>query len=62
MTAPYGPQIKSRRRAWRVLPASTSPPNKRVEIGLTYIHGIGPAKAKEICGKLGIPPSAGSRT
>jgi len=26
-----------------------------VEIGLTYIHGIGPSKAKEICGKVSIP-------
>ncbi|MDH7640863.1 30S ribosomal protein S13 [Sphingomonas oryzagri] len=32
------------------------PTNKRVEIALTYIHGIGPAKAKEITGKLGIEP------
>ena len=32
------------------------PTNKRVEIALTYIHGIGPAKAKEITGKLGITP------
>jgi small subunit ribosomal protein S13 len=31
------------------------PTQKRVEIALTYIHGIGPFKAKEICGKLGIP-------
>ena len=31
------------------------PTNKRVEIALTYIHGIGPAKAKEITVKLGIP-------
>jgi small subunit ribosomal protein S13 len=31
------------------------PTNKRVEIGLRYIHGIGPAKAKEICQKIGIP-------
>ena len=31
------------------------PSNKRVEIALTYIHGIGPAKAKEITAKLGIP-------
>jgi small subunit ribosomal protein S13 len=30
------------------------PTNKRVEIALTYIHGIGPAKALEITGKLGI--------
>jgi small subunit ribosomal protein S13 len=31
------------------------PTNKRVEIGLRYIHGIGPAKAREICQKVGIP-------
>ena len=30
------------------------PTNKRVEIALRYIHGIGPAHAKEICGKVGI--------
>jgi len=31
------------------------PTNKRVEIALTYIHGIGPAKAKEICEKMKFP-------
>jgi len=31
------------------------PTNKRVLIALTYIHGIGAAKAREICGKVGIP-------
>ncbi|OAN53832.1 30S ribosomal protein S13 [Paramagnetospirillum marisnigri] len=31
------------------------PTNKRVMIALTYIHGIGRAKAAEITGKLGIP-------
>jgi small subunit ribosomal protein S13 len=31
------------------------PSNKRVEIALQYIHGIGPAKAKQITAKLGIP-------
>ncbi len=31
------------------------PTNKRVVIGLTYIHGIGDAKAKEICAAVGIP-------
>jgi small subunit ribosomal protein S13 len=31
------------------------PSQKRVEIGLTYIHGIGRTKAKEICAKVGIP-------
>ena len=30
------------------------PTNKRVEIALRYIHGIGPAKATEICEKVGI--------
>ena len=32
------------------------PTNKRVVIGLTYIHGIGRAKAQEIIEKVGIPP------
>ena len=32
------------------------PTNKRVEIALTYIHGIGSTKAKEICGQVSIPP------
>jgi small subunit ribosomal protein S13 len=31
------------------------PTQKRVEIGLTYIFGIGRTKAKEICSKVGIP-------
>ena len=31
------------------------PTHKRVEIALTYIHGIGQTKAKEICTKVGIP-------
>ena len=30
------------------------PRNKRVEIGLTYIYGIGPARSKEILGSTGI--------
>jgi small subunit ribosomal protein S13 len=30
------------------------PSNKRVVIALQYIHGIGPAKAKEICEKVAI--------
>ena len=32
------------------------PTNKRVLIALRYIHGIGPAKAAEICQKVGIAP------
>jgi small subunit ribosomal protein S13 len=31
------------------------PTSKRVEIALTYIHGIGRTKAREICGVVGIP-------
>lgn len=31
------------------------PTNKRVEIALTYIHGIGRTKATEICAKVGLP-------
>jgi len=31
------------------------PTNKRVLIGLQYIHGIGPGKAREIVKKVGIP-------
>ena len=33
------------------------PTNKRVEIALRYIHGIGPAFAKEICEKVGVEPA-----
>ncbi len=33
------------------------PTNKRVEIALQYIHGIGPAKAHEIVQKVGIEPA-----
>jgi small subunit ribosomal protein S13 len=32
------------------------PTAKRVVIALTYIHGIGNTKAKEICEKVGIMP------
>ena len=31
------------------------PTNKRVEIALTYIFGIGRTKAREICEKVGLP-------
>ena len=31
------------------------PTNKRVEIALTYIHGIGRTKAKQVCGEVGLP-------
>ena len=32
------------------------PTNKRVEIALTYIHGIGRTKAQQICSQISIPP------
>ena len=32
------------------------PTNKRVEIALSYIHGIGRTRAKQICERLGFPP------
>ncbi len=32
------------------------PSNKRVEVALTYIHGIGDTFAKHICSKVSIPP------
>ncbi len=32
------------------------PTGKRVEIALTYIHGIGRTTARQICAKLSIPP------
>jgi len=31
------------------------PTQKRVQVALTYIHGIGATKAREICEKVGIP-------
>ena len=34
------------------------PTNKRVVISLTYIHGIGPAKAREICVKCSVSPES----
>ncbi len=33
------------------------PSGKRLEIALTYIHGIGKAKSKQICTKAGIDPN-----
>lgn len=33
------------------------PTNKRVEIALRYIHGIGPSFAREICETVGVEPA-----
>jgi small subunit ribosomal protein S13 len=32
------------------------PNQKRLEIGLTYIYGVGPSTAREICAALGLSP------
>lgn len=32
------------------------PNQKRLEIGLTYIYGIGPATAQKVCAELGLSP------
>lgn len=34
------------------------PPNKRAEIGLTYIYGVGRARATDILGKAGVDGGA----
>jgi len=33
------------------------PPNKRMDIALTYIHGIGRTTARQILDKIGVEPS-----
>ena len=33
------------------------PLNKRVEVGLTYVHGIGPSTARKIVSKIGVDPN-----
>ena len=32
------------------------PNQKRLEVGLTYIYGIGPSTAKRVCASLGLSP------
>ncbi|MDH3521567.1 MAG: 30S ribosomal protein S13, partial [Myxococcales bacterium] len=34
------------------------PRNKRIDIALTYLHGIGHTSAREICEKAEIPPES----
>jgi small subunit ribosomal protein S13 len=33
------------------------PTQKRLEVGLTYIYGIGPSTARKICAQLGLDPN-----
>jgi ribosomal protein S13 len=37
--------------------ASTFPRDKRVEVGLTYLYGIGQTTATKICAATGVDPS-----
>ena len=37
------------------------PREKRVEVALTYIYGIGPSRAKEILAKTGVNPDTRTR-
>jgi small subunit ribosomal protein S13 len=33
------------------------PREKRLEVSLTYIYGIGPTRAREVCARTGVDPS-----
>jgi small subunit ribosomal protein S13 len=33
------------------------PLNKRVEVGLTYIYGVGPSTARQVLGQAGVDPN-----
>jgi small subunit ribosomal protein S13 len=37
------------------------PPNKRMDVALTYIYGIGSTAARDILGKAGVDPSLRSK-
>src|SRR5262249_48124982 len=49
--------VRTRRNDVARIAGVNIPTNKRVVIALQYIHGIGPAKAREIIGKVGIADS-----
>ena len=48
------PDVKKDRTVMARIAGVNIPSNKRVVIALRYIHGIGPAKAREIAEKVGI--------
>jgi hypothetical protein len=54
--------VELKRRRMARIAGVNIPTNKRVEIALTYIHGIGRTTAKKIVEKLASRPSGGSRT
>ena len=33
------------------------PLNKRIEVGLTYIYGVGPSRSREVLSKAGVDPN-----
>ena len=37
------------------------PPNKRIDIALRYIYGIGPVNAREVLERANIDPASGPR-
>ena len=47
-------ELRTRRTSVARIAGVNIPTNKRVVIALAYIYGIGPTKAREICGKVGI--------
>ena len=50
-------RVTSRGRArWLVSPGVNIPLNKRVEIGLTYIYGVGRSTSNQLIAQLGIEP------
>ena len=54
---PFGASADVQERQLARIAGVNLPTAKRVEIALTYIHGIGNTKAKEITTKLGIEPA-----
>jgi small subunit ribosomal protein S13 len=49
-------ELKRKKAGMARIAGVNIPSNKRVEVALTYIHGIGPTTARQIIGKLGIAP------
>jgi small subunit ribosomal protein S13 len=51
------PPVEQEKASMARIAGVNIPTNKRVEIALTYIHGIGPTTAKNLTAKLGIEPA-----
>lgn len=56
-TTPEGGAQDGRRQAVARIAGVNIPTNKQVQVALTYIHGIGPFFAKQICEATGVEPS-----